>query len=424
MKVWLAALLFSASLFGQVPQFRDGDTVVFLGDSITHSRKWHKYVMDYYLTHFPDRKLGYVNAGISGDTAAGALRRLDRDVLAYHPTVVVTMLGMNDVKRDLYAPGPPSEAVLAKRKAALDAYRGNMRKIALRLKESGVRDQILVISSPFDDTAAIETPNLPGVNAALQECGVYLRELAAEIHASVVDFNTPMTTLNVEKQKADPKFTLVGPDRVHPGDPGMLFMAYIFLTSQEVPAGLLEATITGNTKITAKALPVPVEKSARPALDWVPFDARFNAVKIRSAGLAPGKYEVQVDGVVAGSFDAVALEQGVPVVITATPQYKAAEAVAAKNELRRQAMGTLRDILKFEEMIPAPLTEEKIEAWLGKLRDSQSPQLGYYTGLAAKYKKAKPLEEATRAEIAALSKELAERNPEVVWNFQLARAGN
>ena len=59
---------------------RDGDTVVFLGDSITAARTYGKIIENFTLLRFPGRKVRFINAGWGGDTAAGGLGRLDRDV--------------------------------------------------------------------------------------------------------------------------------------------------------------------------------------------------------------------------------------------------------------------------------------------------------------------------------------------------------
>src|SRR5215472_10981200 len=67
---------------------RDGDTVVFLGDSITAARTYGKIVENYTLLRFPGRTVRFVNSGRGGDTAAGGLRRLDRDVFAHGATVL------------------------------------------------------------------------------------------------------------------------------------------------------------------------------------------------------------------------------------------------------------------------------------------------------------------------------------------------
>ena len=42
---------------------RDGDTVVFLGDSITAARTYGKIIENYTLLRFPDRKVRFINAG-------------------------------------------------------------------------------------------------------------------------------------------------------------------------------------------------------------------------------------------------------------------------------------------------------------------------------------------------------------------------
>ena len=76
---------------------RDGDTVVFLGDSITAARTYTKIIENYTLLRFPERRIRYFNAGIGGDTAAGALARLERDVFSCNPTVLTVCFGLNDI---------------------------------------------------------------------------------------------------------------------------------------------------------------------------------------------------------------------------------------------------------------------------------------------------------------------------------------
>lgn len=73
-----------------------GPTVVFLGDSITSG---HRLSADVAFPHRLSQALGIpvVNAGISGDTTEGGLSRLERDVLAHRPRLVVVELGVNDV---------------------------------------------------------------------------------------------------------------------------------------------------------------------------------------------------------------------------------------------------------------------------------------------------------------------------------------
>jgi lysophospholipase L1-like esterase len=94
----------------------DGDTVVFLGDSITAARTYGKIIEDYTLLRFPDRRVRFYNAGQGGDTAAGGCARLDCDVFARGATVLIVAYGINDI-------GWGAKADAAHRQQYLDAVR-------------------------------------------------------------------------------------------------------------------------------------------------------------------------------------------------------------------------------------------------------------------------------------------------------------
>src|SRR6516225_7688231 len=92
---------------GQVVQaqngfwLRDGDRVLFYGDSITERGLYPTLVEEYVLTRFPRWQVSFLSRGWSGDRVSGGAggsidQRLARDVIAARPTVVTTMLGMND----------------------------------------------------------------------------------------------------------------------------------------------------------------------------------------------------------------------------------------------------------------------------------------------------------------------------------------
>ena len=95
----------------------DGDTVVFLGDSITAARTYGKIVENYTRLRFPDRKVRFINAGWGGDTAAGGLKRIDRDVFERGATVLIVAYGVNDIGWGLKADAEHKQIYL-------DAIRG------------------------------------------------------------------------------------------------------------------------------------------------------------------------------------------------------------------------------------------------------------------------------------------------------------
>jgi len=393
--------------------FKDGETVCFFGDSITHGGRFHSYVYDYYLTRFPDRTVRFVNAGVSGDSAGGAQGRLADDVVANKPTAVVVMFGMNDVGRGNYVAEPNEQQRTAQRQA-LERYRANMERLTARLRtEAGEPRLLFVTPSPFDQTGVNDrNNNQPGCNDGLARCAEIVRELAAQNKGTVVDFHAPMTAFNLERQRSDPAFTIIGPDRVHPGAPGHLMMAWLLLKAQGAPALVANveidaaagrvaasenATVTGLEKrgggwsftVLEQALPFPVDPAARPLLAWVPIERELNQEVLTVRGLAPGQYELRIDGAAVGQFDAEALAKGVNLAFNdATPQARQARAVAQLNEARRSTETVLRNhaavrwFLRHRKVDPDDLAAVRIYA------ETKMGKTGYYESKVPEYLKA------------------------------------
>lgn len=72
------------------------DTIVFLGDSITHQCLYTQYIEDFFYTRYPDLKLHFYNAGVKGDKAGDAIARFAQDVAPAKPNYISVLLGMND----------------------------------------------------------------------------------------------------------------------------------------------------------------------------------------------------------------------------------------------------------------------------------------------------------------------------------------
>jgi lysophospholipase L1-like esterase len=357
--------------------FAPGDRWSAIGDSITQNGTYHHWVWLYYLTRFQDRTVEVANAGLSGDSAAGALRRLEWDILAHRPTVATVMFGMNDVNRRLYEVAATPD-IAEQRRERIATYKDTQRALVKALQAHGAR-VVLLTPSIFDQTAEIERPKQVGVNDALGECATFLKTLAAESRATLVDFHSVMSALNAERQKTDPKFTIVGPDRVHPGPPGHLVMTFHFLMAQRVPPDVSRVMIDAKKKFivatvhgtveglrvdkkevaftwTAKALPFPIPADAAPALEWVPFMAELNQEVLQVIGLREGRYAVQIDGEAPlGPFSDKDLERGVNLALEPTPQRRQAHEVLALVEQRRKLIAEqLRGVALVEHQLAPP----------------------------------------------------------------------
>lgn len=391
----------------QTAPFQDGETVVFLGDSITHGRQYHSFIYDYYLTRYPDRKIHFVNAGISGDSAGGAMRRVEDDVISKSPTTVVVMLGMNDVGRSNYV-ADPTEKLLEAQAGSLERYEANMDALLDRISKETEAKFILLTPTPFDQTAEIERENQPGCNDGLAKCAELVRKLATKYDAQVIDLHGPMTEFNLEQQKEDPTYTIVGFDRVHPGIPGNVMMAWLFLKGQDAPAtvshiefdaeankfpGTKNASVS-NLKITEDsrtfsveedALPWPIHAEGSELLTKLPIIEDLNQQIIQIKNLKSGSYTLTIDGETAATHSTDEWAEGINLAtIPTTPQSIQASEVAKINEKRRSAETRLRGYACVRWFLGRYIDPDDFEA-INEFMKSKEGETGYYLSKVPTY---------------------------------------
>ncbi len=190
---------------------RDGDIVVFYGDSITEQRLYTADIENFLLTRYPDRKVEFINSGVGGDKVSGGWAgsvdmRLARDVFAYKPTVITIMLGMND---GYYRPW--DEGIFS---TYADGYRHIVGQIQKKLPQTRIT---LLKPSPHDDVTR-DPDFTPGYNTTMIRFGDFLAKLAEEKHAQVADLNQPVVEALTGAKAADgPLSVALIRDRVHPG---------------------------------------------------------------------------------------------------------------------------------------------------------------------------------------------------------------
>jgi len=359
---------------GSAPPFQSGDTVCWVGDSITHGGSYHAIVELFYATRFPDRSIHYYNDGIGGDRASGIMSdekyRLNVDILAHKPTVATIMLGMNDVNRNDYGLDKTGPEFDQKHQRNLDLYDENMHKLMDALTKAGSK-LILIQPSIFDQTTTLPGAGLNtfGSNDALGKCSLRIAQWAKDYHAGIVDFYDEMNEVNQRKQKKDPAYTLIGKDRIHPGPVGHFVMAYTFLKAQNMPREVSVISLNAKKEKSGavvngevrhirksstgvefdafeKSLPLVVPDAAKPALDLVPFMNDLNQETLIVAGLAKGQYTLKIDNDEVGDFTTAQLSAGINLADNSkTPQYRQSAAATKISADRTKVGATIRDIV-------------------------------------------------------------------------------
>src|ERR1700728_1408362 len=78
------------------PLLKDGDRIVFIGDSITEQQIYTRYVMDYFALRYPQATIHFRNRGIAGAPATFGQGTYDNMIKSCRPTVATICFGMND----------------------------------------------------------------------------------------------------------------------------------------------------------------------------------------------------------------------------------------------------------------------------------------------------------------------------------------
>lgn len=325
---------------------KDGDTVVFYGDSITDQRLYTTFTEAYIVTRFPKLNVRFVHSGWSGDRVDGGAggpidTRLKRDVLAYQPTVVTLMLGMNDAGYRLFDP------------ALFKSYSAGYEHIVQALKTAAPKVRITAIQpSPYDD---ITRPPLieGGYNSVLVRYGAFVRELAAREELLCADLNNSVAAAIRRANGIDPALAQkLIPDRVHPSAPIHLLMAEALLKAWNAPPVVSEVEIDASALAVHKAvntsisqlssdgglawmqldnsLPMPIETFPSAelldlALRSSDFVEALNRERLTAIGLAPGRaYALKIDGQAIATHSAEEWSAGVDLGLADTPMSRQA----------------------------------------------------------------------------------------------------
>lgn len=301
----------------------DGDTVVFLGDSITAARTYSKIIEDYTLLRFPNRKVRFVNAGVGGDTAEGGLKRLDRDVFARGATLLTVAYGINDIGWGLRADAEHKAWYLQAVRGIVEACRA--RKV-----------KVYICSAPV----TAEDPD-KSEEGFLQKMCDEAMALSRTMGGGSIDVQRTMRGIqkkvwaaNQAVKEKTQKTALHAADGVHLNDLGHLAMAFAILKGLGAPSEVSSACVDaqdpqrfqargctlsgikvseGRVEFTRLDTGLPFNHGLFYVLNFrfVPVPDELSQYLLTVRNLPEGRYLVLADGRGVGTFAAQQLARGI-----------------------------------------------------------------------------------------------------------------
>jgi lysophospholipase L1-like esterase len=340
-------LLLAALLVVAVPRaaaaedffFKDGDTVVMIGDSITEQHLYTSYVELWTITRFPSWKLVFRNVGIAADRSPGGNKRFQRDVVSLKPTALTVDFGMNDGYYRAFDP------------ATFNTYMAGLQGMADQAKAARLRVAWLTPSPVEKDE---DGPALQGYNETLEKFSAGVQEIAVRNRGVFVDQFHPFVAAQDRARAADPKNRIADSDVIHPGPPGQALMAGAILKGFHFPAlvssveiDAARGTVARTRRCTVTGLEARGDRirfdrldealpyfpdEARSILKWVPIHRELNVYGLRVTGLKTGRYEVRLGGKKVAEHSSDALAAGVNLAEAALTDGPVAEQVKAIGE--------------------------------------------------------------------------------------------
>ena len=215
MKKLLFTCLAYLSLAASSP-FQKPLKIVFFGDSITQAGINSGGYIDRMKTMLD--KVGIkdnyqlIGAGVSGNKVYDLFLRLEEDVLAQQPDVVVIWVGVNDVwHKRTYGTGT-------------DADKFEKFYVALIRKLQSQSIKVIVVTPAAIGEKTDFTNELDG---DLNKYSQILRDIAAKYDCPVADLRKEFLKYNLEKNKDNKESGILTSDRVHLNDAGNQFVADI-----------------------------------------------------------------------------------------------------------------------------------------------------------------------------------------------------
>ena len=210
-----------SSIADDPPAIKKGEKIVFLGDSITHFGERPKG----YITaiksklneKYKDQGIEIIGAGIIGNKVTDLQRRLEKDVLAKKPTLVVIYIGINDVWH--------GDKIVA-RGTTKEDFEAGLKEIIAKIQASGAR---VVLCTP--SVIGEKKPGTNKLDAQLDEYAEISRKVAMESKSTLCDLRKTFQDYLAKNNADDKDLGVLTVDRAHLNDAGNKLVADTILSA-------------------------------------------------------------------------------------------------------------------------------------------------------------------------------------------------
>ncbi len=200
---------------------KKADRIVFLGDSITAGGNAGKGYIQVIRNALAEKKkdlaIDCIGAGISGNKVPNLQSRVDKDVIAKNPTIVIIYIGINDVWHGESNP---------KNGTSPEAFESGLKEVIGKCTKAGAQ---VILCTP---TVIGEIP--AGGNKSdpkLDEYGNISRKVAKELNLNLCDLRKAFVDHIAANNEAKKDKGVLTTDRVHLNEAGNALVAKTILKS-------------------------------------------------------------------------------------------------------------------------------------------------------------------------------------------------
>jgi len=329
---------------------KNGDKVLFYGDSITDLRDYSIIIETYVATRYPHLDVNFVNSGWGGDTVNGGGggpidTRLKRDVFPYQPDIVTIMLGMND--------GGYKAETESNDEKYFSGYKHIVESIHTNLPQTRI---VAIEPSPYDDVTRPPAFPVSGeiqYNEVMRSFGKWIAANASQLGVATVDGNAGLVKTLTRAEALDPvNAKQILPDHIHPSFGGQLILAESFLKYWQATPIVSEVTLDashGAIKVKSSQFTSISNLSTGKVISWTQLDeslplpfkqwvemwgggptvelavkssdvtAALNQQMLKVQGMPSGTYSLKIDGTSVGAFNNDQLAAGINLALLKTP---------------------------------------------------------------------------------------------------------